>query len=67
MAESPVNSDRFAALETPEPGGDGSEASPVCPMPHDHDLAAELLPKNIIWGDFLRRAANSMANADFTF
>jgi hypothetical protein len=36
-------------------------------MPHDHDLAAELLPKNIIWGEFLRRAANSMANADFVF
>jgi len=22
-------------------------------MPHDHDLAAELLPKSIIWGEFL--------------
>jgi hypothetical protein len=22
-------------------------------MPHDHNLAAELLPKNIIWGEFL--------------
>jgi hypothetical protein len=21
-------------------------------MPHDHNLAAELLPKNIIWGEF---------------
>ena len=24
-------------------------------MPHDHNLAAELLPKNIIWGEFLGR------------
>jgi hypothetical protein len=36
-------------------------------MPHDHDLAAELLPKNIIWSEFLRRAANYMANAEFVF
>ena len=25
----------------------------MCPMPHDHDLAAELLLKNIIWVEFL--------------
>jgi hypothetical protein len=36
-------------------------------MPHDHDLAAELLPKNIIWGEFFGPAINSMANADFVF
>jgi hypothetical protein len=39
-------------------------------MPHAHNLAAELLPKNIIWGDMGRifgPATNSMANTDFVF